>query len=353
MNHNPEQFFSRKKPWGNNENPIWLASTIMLMRNIEKFKFPGKLDSDRKKQIISLVSNDLMKMPELKSSQLLKAEELDLVQRELIGEQFLTMQTYNQSGSGEGFIVDERGELLITLNLLDHIHLQILDCKGEIENSWAKLTKIESQLGKTLNYAFLPKFGFLTADPTECGTGLVATLYLQVPGLVHSETIDSALEEHCDDSLIVSGIQGSPTEIIGDTIVVRNNYTLGVTEENILTTLRTFATKIITDENRARKEIKESKDDDYKDKVSRAYGILVHSYQIEAVEALNAISLLKLGVEAGWIDGIGVKEINELFFNCRRAHLLTKHQAPLTQEEIPHKRAEFIHKALSKVTLNI
>ncbi|MEI8125333.1 MAG: protein arginine kinase, partial [Parachlamydiaceae bacterium] len=100
-------------------------------------------------------------------------------------------------------------------------------------------------------------------------------------------------------------------------------------------------------------QIKEDKGADFKDKVSRAYGILVHSYQIEVIEALNALSLLKLGVAVGWISGIDNSGINELFFNCRRAHLLYQCKDKLNQEEIPHKRSERIHEALRNVKLLI
>jgi protein arginine kinase len=87
--------------------------------------------------------------------------------------------------------------------------------------------------------------------------------------------------------------------------------------------------------------------------VSRAYGILVHSYQIDAIEALNALSLLKLGIDMGWVSGIDNKSVNVLFFNCRRAHLLCKHQESIAKEEIAHKRSEYIHKSLKNVQLTI
>lgn len=269
-------------------------------------------------------------------------------------EHFLSTFNYSQAHAGEGFIVDASGEFLATLNMRDHIHLQLIDCKGELENTWSRLVKIESHLGKALNYSFLPKFGFLTADPTQCGTALSVSIYLQLPGLVHTGQIDGMLEKYLDDSLIISGIQGSPTEIIGDVLVVQNNYTLGITEENIVSALRSFTTKIMVEEHSTRHKIKRDDSAEFKDKVSRAFGILIHSYQIEAIEALNALSLLKLGAEAGWITGIDNIKVNELFFNCRRAHLLCLYEPKkINQEEIPHKRAEYIHQALKDVKLMI
>src|SRR5262249_18486447 len=146
-----------------------------------------------------------------------------------------------------------------------------------------------------VNYSYSPKFGFLTADPYECGTALQVAVYLQLAGLIHTDKINDVLEKLVDESLSVTGLQGSPTEIIGDVLCICNLYTLGLTEENIISSLRQVTTKLMVEEHAARSQIRHEISPDMKDKISRAYGILIHSYQIEAVEALNAISLLKLG----------------------------------------------------------
>lgn len=343
----------QKKPWDSNENTVWLASTVSLMRNIEKFKFPAKLEAERQKQIIAVVSKELLASPHLKSAKLVNASNTTPLQKEYLVEHFLSQQSFHQAHSGEAFVLDASGEFFGTLNVRDHIYLQLLDYHGELENAWNKLVAIETHLGKRVAYAFSTKYGFLTSDFTQCGTGLLASVYLQVPALVHTEHIDTVLEKLADDTLAVTGIQGNPTEIIGDVIVVQNNYTLGVTEEAIIANLRSFVTKILLEENGTKSKIRHDDDIEIKDKISRAFGILIHSYQIEAVEALNAISLLKLGVELEWMKGISIKELNSLFFNCRRAHLLQHYGEKIKPEELPHKRAEFIHAALKNVKLTI
>ena len=346
----------QSKPWCENSNLIWLASTVKLARNIEKFKFPAKLELSRKQMLITLMekiilSKEVISSAKLVHPQLIKAEEINAFEKEFLVEHFLSNQSYNESSNGESFILDETGECLISLNINDHLSLQFLDCRSEIEETWNRLINLEIALGKQLLFAFSKRFGFLTADPNTCGTALKVSIYLQLTGLIHSGKIDAVLEKLADESLVISGMQGDPNEIIGDVIMVENNYTLGFTEENIISTLRNFTTKILIEERKARSELIKSNNDDFKDKISRAYGILIHSYQIEAIEALNALSLLKIGCEAGWISGIDNRALNELFFNCRRAHLLYQYKESVVQEEIPHKRAERIHKALKDVKL--
>lgn len=352
-NDKKDSFFCQNKLWANNDNTVWLASTINLFRNIEKFKFPSKLTADRRKQIVSLISKELLELNNLKHPVLLKAEDLDALEKEYLVEHFLTNQSFHQAHSGEAFVLDDSSEFMVTFNIRNHLHFECIDTRGELENSWNNIVKIETALGKKISYSYSPRFGFLTADITQCGTGLVVSVYLQLSALIHTDKIDDILDKVVDESFSVTGIQGSPTEIIGDVIAIQNNYTLGVTEENIISSIRAVTTKLLVEEHATRSKIKHDNSAIIKDKVSRAYGILIHSYHIEAVEALNAISLMKLGIEMGWLTGVTTAQLNRLFFNCRRAHLLCQYDQKVTQEEIPHKRAEFIHKTLKDAKLTI
>jgi protein arginine kinase len=311
------------------------------------------LDEDRRKQILSLLSKELLNMEGLVHPTFFKAEELSSLQKEYLAEHFLSNQNLHSAGIGEAFILDERGDKMISLNLRNHLQFEMIDTKHELESSWNQLVKIETTLGKIISYAFNPTFGFLTADLAQCGTALNVSVYLQLSALIHSNRIDDVLEKLVDESFDVTGIQGSPTEIIGDILVISNNYTLGLSEENIISSIRSTSTKLLVEEHGARSQIKHKDNVEIKDKISRAYGILIHSYQIEAVEALNAISLLKLGLEFGWLEGITLTELNQLFFNCRRAHLLCQYAEKVPQEEITHKRAEFIHKTLKNTKVNL
>ncbi len=352
---NPQKWkVLEEKPWASNDNSVWLASTISLLRNIDNFEFPNKLSSDRRKQMLSLIGKELTSANGfLDKPTLYKAEDLTYLEKEYLGEHFLSPVTFHQAHAGEAFLIDNTGTFLTALNIQDHIQLTLLDCKGELENNLNKLIKIESSLDKKINFSFSPKFGFLTSNPTECGTALKLTIFLQLPALIHTEKIEEVLEKYADDNILITGLQGSPTELIGDVLALQNNYTLGLTEENIVSSLRNIATKLLVEENGTRNAIRHSQNPEIKDKISRAFGILIHSYNIEAIEAMNAIGLLKLGTEMGWIKGITLTELNNLFFNCRRAHLLYQFSDKVPHEEIVHKRAEFVHRSLKNVVLTI
>lgn len=343
----------KDNPWLNNDNSIELGSTITLNRNIEKLLFPSKLPTDKQQQVMTILSGEIMSSACLSHPKLIKAEEITIVAKEFLVEHFLTTRSFQRTHSGEAFIVDDTGQFLATLNIRNHLGLEAIDCKGELEQAWNRLVKLEMEIGKKIHYAFSSRFGFLTADPEECGTALLVSTYLHLPALFHSGAFHSVLDKNHDEGIHVTGLQGSPHEILGDIVAVHNNYTFGVTEENILSTLRTFTTKLLVEEKSARSMMKQEGRSEIKDKVSRAYAILLHSYQIEVIEAMQAISLIKMGLDLGWLTGTTHADLNSLFFMIRRAHLLSQFGDQITQEEIPHKRAEFIHKALKKIELHI
>lgn len=352
-NEKENAILSLVNPWTNNDNNIWLASTIEFYRNVEKFLFPEKLDTDRQKQVISLVSEEILSLESKNDLTLILAEEINPLAKQYLVEHFLSIESFQNTHSGEAFVIDKKGQFLASLNIHDHLRMKIIDCQGELENSWSSLLKIETAIGKSIPYAFSPKFGFLTSDPSFCGTGLIVTVFLQLSALIHLDRIGEILEKYRDETIFVTGFQGNPKDFIGDVLAIRNNHTLGLSDETIISSIRALTTKLLTEENRARSEIRKSQNAHIKDLVSRAYGILIHSYQIESIEALNAISLIKLGVEMGWITGLNYLKLNQLFFNCRRSHLLSNFGDIIPKDELLHKRAEFIHEAFKNSELQI
>lgn len=345
-----------ENPWNNSANSIWLGSTLIFLRNLEKFHFPAKLETDKRKQIISLLAKGLLESNQLKSPKLIRAEDISPIEKEFLVEHFLSHQSFHQAHAGEAFILDETGEFLAVLNLKDHLLLEWIDTREELESAWERLLKIELELNKTMNFAFSPKFGFLTSDPMQCGAGFIVTIFLHLPALLYTHRLDDLIKSNKDDGVEQTGLQGDPNEVIGDIVAFHNSYTLGVTEESILSSLRTLATKLVVEEKGIRQHLKRGSENEVaeiKNKISRAYAILLHSYQIEAIEALQALSLVKLGLDLEWLKGVSQSSINALIFACRRAHLLCHYGQKISQEELPHRRAEFIHKALHGLELLI
>lgn len=340
-------------PWNENPNSVWLASTILINRNIENYNFPVKLPPERRKQLVSLIAKQVGGLKGFDEPRLLKSEDCTPLDREFFNEHCLTDEGFIQAAQGEAFIFDKKGDSILTVNIEDHLHFHFIDINGQLEKGLASLGALETQLSKTLSFAFSPRFGFLTSSPYTCGTGMVLSLFLQISGLLHGGTWKEVQEKLKDESIEITGLLGRPDELVGDLIVVRNQYSLGVNEESIVASLRAFAMKVLAEESAAREKIKSNESGEVKDKVARAYALLMYSYQIETVEALNEIALMKFGLEMGWITGITLTKLNALFFSCRRAHLLRREKEKIPMENVAHKRAELIHRTLKNVTLTI
>lgn len=345
-----------KNPWHANPNLIWLASTLTLNRNLDKLKFSAKLSLERKQQVVSLISKELLESTWLKGGTLGRAEEMTPSQKEYLAERFLSNESYNQSQIGEAFVWGDSGEVLAVLNQKEHLSLLFLENQEEPEKAWEKLNRLELSLEKGLNFAFSSQFGFLTSDPMYCGTGLVVQIFLHLPTLILTDSLKELLDRHQEELISITGLQGNFEELAGDLVILYNRYTLGVSEDQILSCLHHLATTLMIEEKSLRTQVQQQTHplkEKFKDQVSRAYAILLHSYQIELLEAMQAISLMKLGCDFGWIQNLDQTTLNALFLDVRRAHLLNRFGEDLSLDQLPHKRAEFIHHALKAATLLI
>ncbi len=351
--HDPHLLLGLLDPWRENTHSIWIGSTLKISRNLDNYNFPSKLSTDEQKEVVSLIQKNLMSYKGLEKPTFLPAEETTPLEKQFLYEHFLLLSGLGQAHSGEAFLVGKQGSFLGSINLEDHLSLTLIDTSGDLESCFSELSKIENHLTKSFSFAFNSRFGFLSADPALSGTGLEVSCYVQAPALIHTGELSEFLVSHNEDDVYVSGLQGTLDEITGDLLVVRNNFTLGLTEEDILSSVRSYTTKLLVKEKGLRSQLKNTEARELKDLVSRAYAVLMHSYQIEPLEALSAISLVKLGVDLGWLTNVTIRELNALFFNCRRGHLLSHFESEIDQEELPHKRAEYIHKHLEKAELHV
>lgn len=344
--------YALPKHWDEKSHNVWLASTLSLNRNIANYKFPDKLDKNRQQQIVSIIFDSLRLSPELRNLILFRSEDIGPLEKEFLLEHYLKIEDFHQAHGGEGFVIDDKGQFLGVINLHNHLQLHFVDVDQEIEKSWNRVTKVEEFLSRSIDFAYNSRFGFLTNYPSQAGTGLVITLFLHIPAIIHLGELSEILEKEKEEEIEAIGLQGSSTEMIGDILVARNTCTLGVTEEYILTSLRMWATRAVVAEVSLRKKLKTENNEHIKNKIARAFGLLNHAYQLEPIEALNAFSLVKLGIELEWIQTKAPLNLNQIFFNLRRAHLMNLLEKKVEIPELPRKRAEYLHDISSKLSLN-
>ncbi len=333
-------------PWNSENEAIWMATSLLLRRNLARFNFPSKFHTEDAKQVFTTLIKSILTQIENPFQRGLS--QLSSSHRELLFEHFLIAKAYEEPPNESALIYDESKELLFFVNGSNHLEMRTISTSPNWDEKWKTLAHMEDAISKSTGFAFSPKFGYLTADPATCGTGLTVQAYLHLPALIHTNQLQSALASIEDDELLFMGISGSLEDLIGDLIIVENNYTLGMSEEAILHSIQNAVTKLVGAEKTLRSHLKDEENSEIKDLISKAYGLTLHAYQIETKEALDLLSLMKLGLSLEYISGISDEKLSNLYFKCRRGHLSTLFP---DFEEIAQKRADFLQEELKGISL--
>lgn len=337
-------------PWEQEADPIWPATTLVLRRNLSRRLFPPKLKEREALSVEEDLKNALLAQADFTEPQFFSAEMLSATDKEYLFEHFLCREGFQNTLRGQGFLIEKSASILALFNIEDHLQLHLSACKAGLEKAWTSLSQISSSIAKILDFAYAPKWGFLTSHPSQCGTALQATAFLHLPALIRMERIQDALAKQKEEEIEVSGMQGTPDVFLGDLLILANRFSLGVSEDTIFYALHSAATELTLLEKKLREELRHDSKAELKDLVFRAFGLLMHSYQLQTPETLDALSLMKLGLDLGWLTGVSDRTLNEIFFQCRKAHLtyLAEEKDP---KNLPHARAAFIHKKLAPMQL--
>jgi len=212
------------------------------------------------------------------------------------------------------------------------------------------LDRLDSELERKLDYAFSNDLGYLTACPTNLGTGIRVSAMLHLPGLVLAEQINPIIQSVNKLGLAVRGLYGEGTEALGNVFQVSNQMTLGETESSIVERLEKVLAQIIEHEENARASLLEKKPKMVYNHIGRAYGILANAHSISSKETMNLLSLLRLGVEMGLFPKTDGSLVDELFILTQPAHLQKTHSEKLSAEERDLLRADMLRERLKPVS---
>ncbi|MCF7806285.1 MAG: hypothetical protein K9M07_04110 [Simkaniaceae bacterium] len=338
-------------PWDSNLTPIWPASTFILQRNLANMLFPEHLSTTELSHVKNIIRTVLLKSKILINPVFLDADCLSQNDRDFLHEHFFTLPEMKSFGAGQGFCIDETNSILISVNFIDHLCIHIKDSSSKWEESFQKLMALDQELNSLLKFAYSEQFGFLTADPTQCGTGLIIESLLHLPLLLHlKKPID--IMNHMDNGIMLSSLSRN-LDFTGDIGMIQNIYTLGISEDQILDLLHTNALKLMHLERELQSKLVEKPSTQIKDRISRAIGSLTNNYQIDAKEALSSLSQIKLGIQLGWVTGIDLNKIHHLFFQVQRAHLLYAMDAPNDLSELKEHRSSFLKETLKDLSITI
>jgi protein arginine kinase len=252
-----------------------------------------------------------------------------------------------QKTDNKAVVADSEEIVSIMVNEEDHLRMQVMQSGFNLHEAWAIINRIDDAISKELNYAYLPDWGYLTACPTNTGTGMRGSVMLHLPALVMTRQIDRVLAAISKLSFTTRGLYGEGTQATGNFFQISNQVSLGHSEEEIIENINGIIRQIIDQENQAREVMVSRNRAILEDRINRSLGILKSARIISSQETTELLSMVRLGMDLGMFKEINPSRMNELFIITQPAHLQKIENKKLTAEERDLKRAELIRNRLN------
>lgn len=329
---------------------IVMSSRVRLARNLRNASFPGWAKKPERIRVLDLLRPAIEHLPEMKEAFSESMDNLSALDKQILVERHLISREHAARTAGSGLVLNREESLCVMINEEDHLRMQALRPGLQLKQAWLAIDQVDTALEKKLEYAFSPEVGYLTACPTNLGTGIRVSAMLHLPGLVLAEQINAIIQSVNRLGLAVRGLYGEGTEALGNVFQVSNQQTLGETETTIVERLDKVLSQIIEHEENARATLLEKKPKMVYNHIGRAYGILANAHSISSKETMNLLSLMHLGMDLNLFPGTDRSLTDELFILTQPAHLQRCHSEKLSAEERDLLRADMLREHLRNVS---
>lgn len=341
MNHTSEWL----KATGPNSDIVF-SSRLRFARNLDKIPFPHWANKKQAEEVLLLIEGAIKKIDALKHVTIFRLAEMDSVDKQFLVERHLMSLDHAQKTNHKAVAIDDDEMIAIMINEEDHIRFQVMQSGFNLHEAWEIINKIDDSLSKELTFAFQQDWGYLTACPTNAGTGMRGSVMLHLPALVMTRQIDRVLAAIAKLSFTTRGLYGEGTQATGNCFQISNQVSLGHSEDEIIGNINGIIRQIIDQENQAREIMVSKNRAVLEDRVNRSLGILKSARIISSQETIELLSMVRLGCDTGLIKDIDRRRVNELFITTQPAHLQKIEDKKLTSEERDVKRAELIRSKL-------
>jgi protein arginine kinase len=303
------------------ESDIVISSRIRLARNIAGFPFIRKCSPKDRANITTEVHDALAGLPISNDVEYVDVAKLGELDRQFLMERQLISHELSEAQGARAVILDPKERFSIMINEEDHLRFQVMQSGLDLESAWNRMDELDNVLEEKLTYSYTSKLGYLTACPTNVGTGLRVSVMLHLPALVATKQIDKVFRALNKINVAVRGLFGEGSQFMGDFYQISNQTTLGRSEVSLMERVKEVVPRIIDYERRAREFLVEQSKEDLSDNVSRALGILCTAKKISSEETMHYLSKVRMGVNLGLLNDIKIPILNKLFIQTQPAHL--------------------------------
>jgi len=363
--------------WFNGSGPladIVVSSRIRLARNVAGYKFLSHCSNNEKSEILKTLRDVLMSLELGDKIFYISVDKAPTLSRHFLVERHLISRQHAFGKGPRGVVIAQREFFTAMINEEDHLRLQVLKAGCQLSQCAEQINQIDDMIEQKVDFAFSPRYGYLTACPTNLGTGVRVSVMLHLPALKMTGQIEKFFNAARDMSLAVRGLFGEGTEAASDLYQISNQVTLGISESDIISQFENIIIpEIIEYENVARNQLLSKQSDILDDKISRAMALLQNAHLISSQEALFLLSHLRLGInmhkymgastpaikklytlcgtgQAGKISPLSIATINRLFMLTLPAHLQLNYGKTLDPTHRDALRAQIIRSALNQDT---
>jgi protein arginine kinase len=328
------------------EADIVISTRIRLARNLAAFPFTNRANNYQKAEIETLLRERIAKLELDPKLGYVNVPTLSPLDRQFLVERQLISRELSLADGPRGVALGAHETVSLMVNEEDHLRLQVMRSGFTLDEAWQEIDAVDDLLEQRVTYAFSDEFGYLTACPTNVGTGMRASVMLHLPALEHTKQIEKVFRALQKINLAVRGLYGEGTRASGHFYQISNQVTLGKSETAILSEIQSVIPQIVTYERQARQSWLRDNKQGLNDRISRAYGTLCSATMMTSEETMELLSFVRLGINLSLIAALSIPTVNELFIQTQPAHLQKLMGAPLDGEERNAARARYLRTRL-------
>ncbi len=333
------------------ESDIVISSRIRLARNLADFPFISRTTEADRAEIEQTLHSHITSLQESgrfpKQTLYLNVSELEPVDRQFLVERQLVSRELAESEGARAVVIDPAERFSVMINEEDHLRFQVMHSGLDLGSTWRQIDELDDLIEEQATYAFHDKLGYLTACPTNVGTGVRVSVMLHLPALVITRQIEKVFKSLQKINLAVRGLYGEGSQAMGDFYQISNQITLGMTEEELTKKIADVVPVLIDYERQAREFLVRESHETLHDRVSRAYGILRTAQTISSEETMHLLSSVRMGINLGLISDLEIPTINKLFIHTQPAHLQKLSGIELDKSDRDIERATYLRRHLN------
>ena len=327
---------------GGPQGDIVVSSRVRLARNVQDYPFVSRASEQQIEEIEELLRNTVLHCDIGRELTYFRLDELSSLEVEFLMERHLISRDHAEADWVRGVAFTDDEDISVMVNEEDHLRLQVMTGGLNLTEAWDGVDNLDDAIATRVPFSFSPKYGYLTACPTNVGTGMRASAMLHLPAMVLSQEMDRVIRLTRDKGLALRGLFGEGTQGSADLYQLSNQVSLGVSEQDILEEVTEVASEVAELERSTRQRLLEKHETELNRRIERARNLLVEAKQISSEEALHFLSHIRLGVELGLITGIELEKLNGLILLTLPAHLQTIEGREIDTLERNQLRASYV-----------